>query len=65
MLQRVKKKSNILHTTNEGRSTVLVAACVVIKLLKHVTEKIERREDDEEDVSSNWKNLTKRENTGK
>jgi len=29
MLQRVKKDSNILHATNEGRPAALVTSCVI------------------------------------
>ena len=68
MLQRVKEERNILQTFKRRKTNwnghILHRNC----LLKHVIEgKIEGRigvtEDDEEDVSSYWKALRKREGT--
>jgi hypothetical protein len=69
MLQRVKEDRNILQTIKSrkanGNGHILRRNC----LLKHVIEgkregRIGVTEDDEEDVSSYWKALRKREDTG-
>jgi hypothetical protein len=69
ILHRVKEEKNILHTIKRWKANwighILRRNC----LLKHVTEgKIEGRteetEREEENVSSYWMNLRKREDTG-
>jgi hypothetical protein len=69
VLRRVKEERNILHTIKRMKANwighILRRNC----LLKHVIEwKIEEgytwREDEEEDISSYWMTLRKREDTG-
>jgi hypothetical protein len=69
VLHRVKEQRNIVHTIKRRKANwighILRRNC----LLKHVIEgklegRIEMREDEEEDVSSYWMTLRKREDTG-
>jgi hypothetical protein len=68
VLHRVKEERNTVHTIKRRKANwighILRRNC----LLKHVIEgklegRIEMREDEEEDVSSYWMTLRKRENT--
>jgi hypothetical protein len=65
VLYRVKKKDNILNTIKENGPNGFVTSCAGTSfkdtLLK---EKWKGIEDKEEDVSSYWMTLGKRENTG-
>jgi hypothetical protein len=65
VLHRVKEERNILRTVKIRKANwighILCRSC----LLKHVIEgRDKEREDEEEDVSSYWITLRKREDTG-
>jgi hypothetical protein len=65
VLQRIEEESNILHTLKRRRGNwidhILRRDC----LLKRVLEgKVEVKRDEEEDVSSYWMALRKREGNG-
>jgi hypothetical protein len=63
-LQRVKLERNILHTIKRRKANwighILRSNCG----LTHVIERYKGQEDEEEDVSSYWMTLKKRDDTG-
>jgi hypothetical protein len=61
VLYRVKEERNILHTIIKRKANCIGHNLHRNCLLKHV---IEGKEDEEEDVSSYWMTLMKREDTG-
>jgi hypothetical protein len=66
-LHRVKEERNIVHTIKRRKANWIGHILRKNCLLKHVIEgKIEQKlqEDEEEDVSSYWMTLRKREDTG-
>jgi len=63
-LQRVKADRNILHTINRRKANWIGHILRSNYRLIHVIERYKEQEDEEEDVSSYWMTLKKRDNTG-
>ena len=65
VLRRVKEERTILHTIKRWKANWIGHILDKDYLLKHVTEgKIGELEDEQEERSSYWMNLRKREATG-
>jgi len=64
VLQTVKLERNILHTINRRKDNWSGHFLRRNYLLKHVIERYKEQKDVEEDVSSYWMTLKKRDDTG-
>jgi hypothetical protein len=68
VLHRVKEERNIVHTIKRRKAKwighILRRNCLLKHVIEGNTDGQKRREDDEEDVSSYWMTLMKREVTG-